>query len=293
MTYHAANPTEPRDGYFRSQGLLLHYLEWGRRSDPTLILIHGFLDHGWTWESFVNALGGGFHIVALDCRGHGDSAWLRQGYYHFPDYVHDLYFLIRHLKKVVVTLVGHSMGGTICFLYAGSFPENTQKLILIEGTGPPGSSFDDAPTRLVRWIHDLEIRQSKPLTDLNSLDEAATRLLQKNPRISKAAALRLAEKATRLLPNGRRVWKFDPMHRTTSPQPFYTGQAVAFFRRILCPTLLVRGKESSFFVSDGKERHEAFRLPTQVEIEDAGHMVHVDNPKRLAEVVRLFVEEAT
>jgi len=284
-------PMKPKSGYFRNQGLLLHYLEWGDQSDPTLILIHGFLDHAWTWEFFADALGGGFHIVALDCRGHGDSGWLRQGYYHFPDYIHDLYFLIRHLKKVRVTLVGHSMGGTICFLYAGAFPEDVSKLVLIEGTGPRGCNFDDAPARLARWIRDVEIRHSKPMTELQSLDEAADRLLQKNPRISREAAVRLVGKGTLPLQHAKRVWKFDPMHRTTSPQPFYTEQARAFFRRISSPTLLVRGVESSFSVSDEKERREAFCFATEIEIERSGHMIHVENPEDLATAVRRFAKE--
>src|SRR5438445_13374409 len=44
--------------------------------------------------------------------------------------------------------------------------------------------------------------------------------------------------------NGTWVWKFDPLHRTTSPQPFYTEQAIEFYRRIECPVLVILGKES-------------------------------------------------
>lgn len=282
---------EPRDGYFRSQGLLLHYLEWGSRSDPTLILIHGFLDHAWTWEPFVDEFQENLHFVALDCRGHGDSGWLKQGYYHFPDYIYDLYFLIRHLRKVAVTLVGHSMGGTISSLYAGTFPEDVQRLILIEGTGPTGSSFADAPGRMARWINDIVARQSKPMTELSSLEEAAQRVLQKNPTIPMTTAIRLAEKATLPQPNGKRMWKFDPMHRTSSPQPFYSGQALAFFHRISCPTLLMRGRESSFFVPDADARRKSFRFATQVEIEGAGHMMHIDHSRVLADAVRAFLKE--
>jgi pimeloyl-ACP methyl ester carboxylesterase len=183
------------------------------------------------------------------------------------------------------------MGGTICSLYAGSFPEDVERLVLIEGTGPSGSAFTDAPARMTRWICDVVARQSKPMTELTSLEEAAQRLLQRNPTIPMATAIRLAEKATLPQPNGRRVWKFDPMHRTCSPQPFYAEQAVAFFRRVSCPTLLIRGRESSFLVPDADTRRKSFRFATQVEIEGAGHMMHIDQPRALADAVRGFLGE--
>ena len=90
--------------------------------------------------------------------------------------------------------------------------------------------------------------------------------------------------------NGKWVWKFDPLHRTSAPQPFYTEQALAFFRRIACPVMIVNGGESHHMRrSDKQERYAALRDHRTVTVEDAGHMVHQDNPARLAELLVAFL----
>ena len=82
------------------------------------------------------------------------------GYYHFPDYVFDLDCVIQALGVRSFKLIGHSMGGTISLLYSGAFPERVKKLVLIEGVGPVGMNFADAPLRMEKWIG--EIRQARP-----------------------------------------------------------------------------------------------------------------------------------
>jgi pimeloyl-ACP methyl ester carboxylesterase len=213
------------------------------------------------------------------------------GYYHFPDYLFDLHCLIRALETPKVTLMGHSMGGTISFLYTGTFPEVVTRLVLVEGIGPHGLTFSDAPRRFERWIAELRALESSPSKAYSTLEEAAQRLRRTNPRLNSELALDLARSGMKQNNNGKWVWKFDPLHRTTSPQPFYSGQAVEFFRRIECPVLLITGKQSKQSPrADLRQRLEAIRNRTLVEIEEAGHMVHHDNPERLAEVVVEFLD---
>jgi pimeloyl-ACP methyl ester carboxylesterase len=90
---------------------------------------------------------------------------------------------------------------------------------------------------------------------------------------------------------GRWIWKFDPLHRTNAPQPFYTPQALEFFRRIECPVLIVDGKESRQTQrTDKQERCDAIWNRRRVTIDHAGHMVHHDNPSELAEVIATFLK---
>jgi pimeloyl-ACP methyl ester carboxylesterase len=87
------------------------------------------------------------------------------------------------------------------------------------------------------------------------------------------------------------VWKFDPLHRTLTPQPFYTAQALEFLRRIECPVLIVDGKESrQARRTDKQERYDVIANYRRATIDNAGHMVHQDNPEQLAEVVAAFLE---
>ena len=285
----------PRDRTIDVRGLKIHYLEWGEPDGEPLLLIHGFLDHARSWEPLVAELEKKSSkprwIVAPDCRGHGDSGWVGAGgYYHFPDYLWDLERLLESLDVEKISLIGHSMGGTISFLYAGTFPEKVRKLVLAEGIGPIAMRFVDAPPRMERWLAELKGLRQRKVVEYATLEKAAERLRRKNPRLKPELALELASSGMKQIESGKWVWKFDPLHRTVAPQPFYAGQAVEFFRRIQCPVLIVDGAKSRQTPRpDLEERLSALADRSHAEIEDAGHMVHHDNPEKLAEVVTEFL----
>jgi len=288
--------TPPREGAVEARSLKLHYLEWGDPAAEPLLLIHGFLDHARSWERFVAALENHDptprRIIAPDCRGHGDSDWVGAGgYYHFPDYIWDLNAIVESLRLDRFALVGHSMGGTISFIYAGAFPARVSRLVLVEGIGPLPAQFADAPPRMERWIAEVKMVPHRKTVEYPSLEAAAERLRRKNPRLGESLALELARGGMRRLANGHWVWKFDPLHRTAAPQPFYSAQAVEFFRRIDCPVLIVNGAESHHTPRpDIEQRMEAIRDRRVASVEGAGHMVHHDNPARLAEIVGDFID---
>jgi pimeloyl-ACP methyl ester carboxylesterase len=288
--------SEPLDKFVDSQGLPIHYLEWGEPTGEPLVLVHGFLDLAHSWRPFVTFLQEKLDpphwIIAPDCRGHGDSGWIGAGgYYHFPDYVLDLDRLVRALDAPQLKLIGHSMGGTISFLYAGTFPKRVSRLALIEGIGPPGMNFSDAPPRMEKWITEVRERGRRHFRAYTSMQAGASQLRQTNPRLSDARALELARAGMKQNDQSKWVWKFDPLHRTAAPQPFYAAQAREFFRRIECPVLIVEGKESrQTRRADKQERYDAIRHHRRVIIDHAGHMVHQDNPEELAEVIATFLK---
>ena len=136
------------------------------------------------------------------------------------------------------------MGGTISFLYTGAFPERVIKLVLIEGVGPVGMNFSDAPLRMAQWIGEIRKRGRNHFREYTSVAAGADQLRQTNPRLQEALPLALAQAGMKQNDAGKWLWKFDPLHRTAAPQPFYTAQAIEFFRRIACPVLIVDGKQS-------------------------------------------------
>lgn len=287
---------EARETFVDSQGLPIHCLEWGKPAGEPLVLIHGYLDLAYSWRAFVAALekkhGDTPWIIAPDCRGHGDSGWVGAGgYYHFPDYVFDLDCVTRAFGAPGIRLIGHSMGGTISLLYAGTFPKHVSKLVLIEGIGPLGMSYADAPPRMEKWIAEVRERGRRHFREYTSVEAGASQLRQTNPRLHPTLALDLARAAMKQNDKDKWVWKFDPLHRTLTPQPFYTAQALEFLRRIECPVLIVDGKESrQARRTDKQERYDAIANYRRATIDRAGHMVHQDNPEQLAEVVAAFLK---
>lgn len=282
----------PRDLFVEANRLRLHLLEWGKPSDrPPLLLLHGFQEHAHAWDWLAPLLAdAGHHVFAWDARGHGDSEWVgRGGYYHFADYVADVAFVVRHLGGRV-SIVGHSMGGNVALLYTGTEPERVQAVAVIEGLGPPDSSHDAAPRRHAGWITDLE-RVARGERRPQTLDEAASKLRRFFPLTSEISK-HLARHGTRPVDgDGELVeWKWDPLHATRSPQPFYVAQARTFWARIACPVLYLEGSRSylsadRFAIDD---RLAALRAE-RVKIEGAAHHPHLEQPHATARVLLDFL----
>jgi pimeloyl-ACP methyl ester carboxylesterase len=285
---------QPRDTFIEANRLRLHLVEWGSPGEkPPLFLLHGFQEHAHAWDWLAPLLAAsGRHVVAWDARGHGDSEWIgRGGYYHFADYVADAAFVVRHLGGRV-SIVGHSMGGNVSLLYTGTEPERVAALAVIEGLGPPDTPFDAAPRRHAGWITDLERSAGVARRD-QTLDEAAAKLRRFFP-LTDAISLHLARHGTRPSGEGDRVlWKWDPMHATRSPQPFYTAQARTFWARIACPVLYLEGA-TSYLSAEKMEIGERIAAlgAEKATIDGAAHHPHLEQPEATARVLLEFLDRA-
>src|SRR5882757_128434 len=133
MTVMDATPDAPEPRYYQSQGLRLHFTDWGNQSAPPLILIHGGLDHSRSWDHLAQALRATFHVVAPDLRGHGESDWATGSSYSPVDHVYDLRCLAKFAGFEQAAIVGHSMGGMVGLTYAGAFPKQVSKLVVLDG----------------------------------------------------------------------------------------------------------------------------------------------------------------
>lgn len=271
-------------------GLRHRVLVRGHGASPTtLVVLHGFLDSASAFDPFIEQLTARVdaRIVAPDLRGHGGSEWVgRGGYYHFADYVADVHALIRSEKAPSVSLLGHSMDGSVAALVAGTFPELVSRLVLVEGLGPAESDVAP-PDRMRRWIDEVDAgrnRQPRPM----SLDDVLQRLRRVHPRVDATTLRTLAEANTREVEGGR-AWAYDPLHRTRSPTPTSLPAFRTFLSRIACPTLLVEGSDSPFsqWICDGRETD--IRDLSRARIGNAGHMLHLEQPGSLAAVVADFL----
>lgn len=284
---------EPRARVIEANGLAHNVLEWDNaRADTTVVLLHGFLDLAWSFERAALKLAARYHVVAPDFRGHGDTGWVGPGgYYYFPDYAADLARVLPAVTRARVFLVGHSMGGTVATYYTGAYPERVQKLALLEGVGPPDSDPNDAPARFLKHVQTVDELRAKQLRTLSSIAAATARLKEIYPRLDSEWAERLAEKATKPAPNGppgHRIWKHDPLHRTRSPLLFSEAQYAAYIHRIRCPVLLVNGAESDIKFLHRKERHALYPNPQVRTLARAGHMMQLDQPETLADLLLEF-----
>lgn len=256
----------------------------------TVLVLHGFLDSGATWERVAEPLArAGHDVFAPDLRGFGDSGRVGAGgYYHFPDYVGDVAALVDRLDVKRLALVGHSMGGNIASLYAGAMPQRLERLVLLEGLGTIHAGPDAALSRMRAWLEDMNKLETwrRPLS---SLDEAVERLMRMHTTISRETIESRAHLLTRTDASGTLRWAHDPLHRTTSPTPFSVDAFKCFLKAIRVPTLYVSGGEQGWRVPDESERLACLANVTHVDIPNAGHMMHWKAPDAVAECLLRFL----
>lgn len=283
---------EPVSRTFDSQGLALHYLDWGNHGAPLLVLIHGTSDHARSWDWTARALSNRFHVIAPDLRGHGDSQWSPDGAYLLAYYVVDLVDLIESLGQGQVTIVGHSFGGSVASRYAGLYPDHIAKLVLVDGFGPPPSSYAKwaefgVVPRAREWIDKRRSAKERSARRLASLDEGAARLTAGNPRLSASQARHLALHGLRLHPDGY-AWKVDPRVSQFISEDFAV-EITTFWREITAPTLLCRGSES--WTEDPETTGQAVQLRSRrsISVQDAGHWPHHDQFEAFLGVLQDFL----
>ncbi|MFG6416443.1 alpha/beta fold hydrolase [Roseateles sp. DC23W] len=286
-----------RSEFLSLRGLRHHILRWGEASAsrPPLVLLHGWMDVGASFQFVVDALREEREVIALDWRGFGLSATSGADSYWFPDYLGDLDALLdRASPDAPVDLAGHSMGGNVVMSYAGVRPGRIRRLVNLEGFGMPDVSPAAAPERLARWLD--ELKAPPALRPYATLADVAERLRKNNPRLSADKAAWLARHWATETPEGFAL-NADPAHKLTNPQLYRKAEVLACWQRITAPTLWVEGSDDQlarFWA--GRYTREDFeaRLAVVPQLEravlqDAGHMLHHDQPETLAARLELFL----
>jgi pimeloyl-ACP methyl ester carboxylesterase len=234
-------------------------------------------------------------VIAPDWRGFGLTEWTRGGSYWFPDYFADLDALLGHFQPdSPATLIGHSMGGNVAAMYAGIRPQRVAKLVSLEGFGLASASPDKAPDRYARWLKELA-GEAPAFRDYESFEALAERLRGNNPRLRREKSLFLARHWGSQKPDGRVALASDPAHKLVNPVLYRAEETEACWRKIAAPVLWVSGAETQIPAAlklsdaDVAARKACFGRFTERVIAGAGHMLHHDQPERLAEVIEEFL----
>jgi pimeloyl-ACP methyl ester carboxylesterase len=275
------------------RGLRYHVRRWGRAGAPKLFLFHGWMDVSASFQFLVDALRGDWEVYAPDWRGYGLTQWTPADCYWFPDYVADLDFLLERIQpEGPARLVGHSLGGNVVCLYAGIKPERVAKLVNLEGFGMPPTRPEQAPKRYREWLD--ELHQRPALRSYEDFAALASRLRRNNPRLSAERADFLAREWGRE-EGGRVVLRGDPAHKVVNPLLYRYEEARAIWQQVGAPVLWVEAAHSDtparmrLDAAQIAERRAAFRELRHETVEDAGHMLHHDQPARVAQLIEEFL----
>lgn len=283
----------PTSRIYISSRLRLHYADWGNEGAPTLVLLHGGRDHCRSWDWIARAFRKDWHVIAPDLRGHGDSAWSPDGCYDLEAHISDLAQLIHQKNIAPATIVGHSFGGAVASRYAGIYPANVRKLVLIEGLGwspQERARREETPMaeRLREWIEERRALAGRQPRRYATIDEAFDRMRQANGNLSVEQARHLTLHGISQNEDGSYSWKFDNYLRDMSPVDITTPELQDLWTRIACPTLLAYGKDSWASNPERDGRAAFFSDARVIEYEGAGHWLHHDRQDAFVADLRSF-----
>ncbi len=278
-------------------------------STPALVFLHGLRDVAWALTPIARPFAGRYRIVLPDLRGHGRSD--QPGAYSMEHFLIDLHRIITEHVRRPAWLIGHSLGGQIASRYAAMFPEQVSGLVLVEGLGPPAFPFANETTGWIRSYRErvlTRFAESTPGRDLQTIEHAASRLLANNPRLRPETALELAAHATRRDAQGRLQWAFDS-HAGAVFVNAAMGEGERFWSLVACRTLVISGDlafeywrtqfgnlpgfDGTYAPGEMEARARIFPHGEHCAFHHSGHMVHYDEPERLIEVIREFIERSS
>lgn len=268
---------------------------WGSPENTPVFLLHGWADTGRSFQFLADEMANDFYLIAPDWRGFGDSQWASDGYW-FPDYLADLDAIVDYFElDSKLRLVGHSMGGNIACLYAGSRPELVTQLVSLDVYGLPATEAEMAPARYRLWMNQLKTDYSfSRYDDMEKLVEHISKLA---PGISREKAAFIALSWSRDPQAGESLFlKADPAHKRVNPVLYRRDEARGCWMSIEAQTMFIYGKDSRMYesyINDGyrDEFAECISQFSDAFIDGAGHMLHMQTPAELASHLKAFLKK--
>ena len=259
-----------------SDGLDLHLLEWSTEG-VALLLVHGFGNDAHIWDDFAPAVATYYRVLALDQRGHGDSAWALHGEYEYEHFVADLECVCESLAIDRFVLVGHSLGGRVAMLYGGEHPDKLAGLVIVD-------SAPEIDARGSTRIQ-MEVGQHRD-PSFENVAEYEGLLLHNYPAAQPEAIRRMARTNLKQRADGRWILKMDPALRgavggmpsaeeRATREEQNTAAMWEALGKIPCPTLVIRGAASDIMSPEVADRMVEEVLPngTLAVVPQAGHSV--------------------
>jgi pimeloyl-ACP methyl ester carboxylesterase len=273
------------EGFVEVDRARLHYLEWGDRRRPHVLLLHGWDGTAHYWDLVAPAFADRYHLVALTLRGRGRSDGFPDGPYDFHDYGRDVRTATERLGLDRMIFVGASLGGMVGLAYTAAHVDQVERLVL----GDIGAQLGgDRPSSYYTGMLDAPESFASP-------DEIERWLRQWSlyARIPDAGmAIVIREHFAETSPD-RWTWTFaGPLRQRqrSVPRDVLFPPQWATLSKIACPVLIVRGGRSESLLPDVAERTRAgLHNSLLVEIPDCSHFPFLERPRELSVLLRGFL----
>lgn len=280
---------EYREAIFHSEhsrfadidGIRVHYQEAGEKTNPVLVLIHGFASSTLVWSKvFVDLAHAGFRVLAVDLLGFGYSGKPRNGEYTIAGQARFLMRLLEHLGVKRATLVGSSYGGAVAATCALDHPQRVEKLILV------GTVNNNQPLRfnLMRLF-------GSPV-----LGDVVSPLLIGSRRLLRRRMKRVYDRHAWVLDERRVDARHFPLRAAGTQRAIirtvrgWDAERISRDAHLIHqPTLLLWGENDiEVPLADGERLHEQIRGSRLVVFLQCGHLPHEEYPEAFTKLVADF-----
>jgi pimeloyl-ACP methyl ester carboxylesterase len=270
----------------------VHFLEWGTRRDPVVVLLHGAGQTAYAFEFLAGELAKDHYVVAPDLPDHGDSDPFEDGRWTRQDLAAAISGLLDELRVEQAALVGASLGGITALTCAVVEPERVCALVLVDVGHRVEAAGRD---RLVEFFLNTE--------SFGSVEETATALTEFFGYARKVRPESL-RRSLRQRNDGRWVWKHGLARRQLAIREAggdlltdeVTDPLLVDFdvdaAKLTCPVLVVRGEKSPVLTQEAAEELANLIKPGRLAvIANAGHLAINDNPVAALELISGFFRE--
>jgi pimeloyl-ACP methyl ester carboxylesterase len=272
---------EPESRFIDVEGARIHYLRWGERTRPGLLLVHGNAAHAYWWSFIAPFLARDYNVAAMDLSGMGDSQW--RAAYSMDLFVREQLAVCEDAGMFAPSeppiIVAHSFGGFVTMLTGALYGDRLAGTVIVDSPVNPSERRSGPPRR-----------DPKPHRVYENMAAALARFRLMPPQSCDNTYLvdwvgRRSLKAV----EGGFTWKFDP----AIWQDFSIGDTAARLRATKCRIAIFRGENSILMPPEiGEYMFNLLgRAAPVVEIPQAKHHVMLDQPLALVAALRALLAD--
>jgi len=275
--------------HWEVHGLNMAGLGWGDPAAPPVLCLHGWLDNAASFAVLAPLLEN-HYLVAPDLTGHGQSdRRSADATYQIWDDLPEVLGIVQALGWEQFALLGHSRGAIIGSLFAASFPERVQRMVMLDAVGPQPVADNLFPAQMRKFLIEKGSLLHRENRFFASLEEAAT--ARETGGMRPDAARFIAQRNLRACAQGY-TWTTDPRLRGASAVKLTPGQVDATLGALVMPTLLLLAEQGH------GGRHEAMHQLARRAIPElqmaylpGGHHFHMEQPEvqAVADIIAEFL----
>ena len=257
-------------------GLKMAGLGWGDPESSPVLCLHGWLDNAASF-AVLAPLFKNHYLVAPDLTGHGQSdRRSADATYQIWDDLPEVLGIVQALRWERFALMGHSRGAVIGSLFAASFPERVERLVLLDAVGPQPVADNLFPIQMRKFLEEKARLLRKENRFFANLGEAVS--AQQAGGMAPEPARLIAERNLRACAQGF-TWTTDPRLRGPSAVKLTPGQVDATLGALVMPTLLLLAEQGHGGRYEAMYRLARRAIPElRTEYIPGSHHFHMEQP---------------